>query len=240
MWFPEKLTSWSKIESASRRPPSLFWATMFRALSSMFTFSCEATYFRWFTVSVIEIRLKSQIWHRERIVGIILCFSVVANMKMACAGALPVFFRNALKAPCSVCVPRRWCIRCSVRFAVECAPGRSVSGYHPTVVGGCIQLVYVVRPLFVERFAGFALVAGFVIFRQVFAVDCFGKNSGAGGFPTPRGPQKRYAWASLLLLIAFFSVVVSESWPTTERKVEGRYLRAETTYESICSYFSGG
>jgi hypothetical protein len=32
------------------------------------------------------IRLKSNIWHRDNMVGMILCFSVVARMKMAWAG----------------------------------------------------------------------------------------------------------------------------------------------------------
>ena len=49
-------------------------------------------------------------------------------------------------------------------------------------------------------------------------------------FPTPRGPQKRKAWASLPLAMAFFSVVVSASCPTTDEKDIGRYFLAETWY----------
>ena len=34
-------------------------------------------------------------------------------------------------------------------------------------------------------------------------------------------------------LMEFFSVVVNERWPTTESKLSGRYLSAETMYSSI-------
>lgn len=47
-------------------------------------------------------------------------------------------------------------------------------------------------------------------------------------FPTPRGPQKRYACASLPVCMAFLSVVVSAFCPATVSKDTGRYLRAET------------
>ena len=46
--------------------------------------------------------------------------------------------------------------------------------------------------------------------------------------PTPRGPQKRKACASLPVAIAFFRVVVSVLCPTTLLKVVGRYFLAET------------
>ncbi len=52
-------------------------------------------------------------------------------------------------------------------------------------------------------------------------------------FPTPLGPQNRYAWARCLFLIALFSVFVIVSWPTTISKVAGRYFRAETMKFSI-------
>jgi hypothetical protein len=51
--------------------------------------------------------------------------------------------------------------------------------------------------------------------------------------PTPRGPQNSKAWASLLLSMAFFNVVVICSWPTTSSKPVGRYFRADTTKLSI-------
>src|SRR5687768_10320530 len=51
--------------------------------------------------------------------------------------------------------------------------------------------------------------------------------------PTPRGPQKRKAWASWLFLIAFFRVVVICAWPTTVEKFCGLYFLAETINLSI-------
>ena len=49
-------------------------------------------------------------------------------------------------------------------------------------------------------------------------------------FPTPRGPQKRYAWANFPDFTAFFKVVVSACCPITESNDKGLYLRAETIY----------
>src|SRR5215211_2324284 len=50
------------------------------------------------TVSCIVIRLKSKIWQRLKMVGSILCFSVVARIKMAYGGGSSNVFKNALKA----------------------------------------------------------------------------------------------------------------------------------------------
>ena len=44
------------------------------------------------------MRLKSNIWHLLKIVGRILCFSVVAKMKMAYGGGSSRVFKKALKA----------------------------------------------------------------------------------------------------------------------------------------------
>ena len=44
------------------------------------------------------MRLKSKVWQRLSMVGMILCFSVVARMKMACAGGSSRVLRKALKA----------------------------------------------------------------------------------------------------------------------------------------------
>src|SRR5438067_1801328 len=52
-------------------------------------------------------------------------------------------------------------------------------------------------------------------------------------FPTPLGPQNKKAWARWPLLIAFLSVVVMCSCPTTVSKVWGRYFLADTMNFSI-------
>jgi hypothetical protein len=46
--------------------------------------------------------------------------------------------------------------------------------------------------------------------------------------PTPRGPQKRYAWATCPDLIALFSVFEIAGCPTTVSKLTGLYFRADT------------
>jgi hypothetical protein len=55
--------------------------------------------------------------------------------------------------------------------------------------------------------------------------------------PTPRGPQKRYAWASFPLATAFFSVVVRACCPTTASNDEGRYFLAETIYSKMITNY---
>ena len=95
---PEKLTTWSNTERASRIPPSAFWAMMFRASGSAVIPSCEATYCKCSAMSVVVIRWKSYTWHLDRIVGNILCFSVVARMKIAWCGGSSSVFKKALKA----------------------------------------------------------------------------------------------------------------------------------------------
>ena len=98
MFPPQKLATWSKMESASRMPPSAFSAITCSASVSHVMPSLWATYSRCFTMSATVMRWKSKIWHRLRMVGRILCFSVVAKMKMACAGGSSSVFRKALKA----------------------------------------------------------------------------------------------------------------------------------------------
>ena len=49
-------------------------------------------------MSGMLIRLKSKVWQRDRMVGRILCFSVVARMNIACAGGSSSVLRKALKA----------------------------------------------------------------------------------------------------------------------------------------------
>ncbi len=78
-----KLTILSRMLRASRIQPSLFWAIICNAGFSADIFSFVQISFRCSTVSAEVIRLKSKIWQRDRIVGNILCFSVVARMKMA-------------------------------------------------------------------------------------------------------------------------------------------------------------
>ena len=86
------------MDRASRMPPSAFSAMTASASSSYCMPSFSATPFRWLMVFCTVMRSKSYIWQRLRMVGRILCFSVVARMKMTCAGGSSSVFKKALKA----------------------------------------------------------------------------------------------------------------------------------------------
>ena len=47
-------------------------------------------------------------------------------------------------------------------------------------------------------------------------------------FPTPRVPEKRYAWAIRFVVIELTSVWTTWGWPITSSNVPGRYFLAET------------
>ena len=97
--FPfDEAATWSKIERASRIAPSDFCAMMFSPAGSAEYPSQSATYWSCSAMSATVILWKSYFWHRERIVGKILFFSVVARMKMTYSGGSSRVLRNALNA----------------------------------------------------------------------------------------------------------------------------------------------
>ena len=64
----------------------------------------------------------------------------------------------------------------------------------------------------------------FIVFAKILALEVF---------PTPRGPQNRYAWASCPLFIEFLRVVAMLSCPTRPVKLFGLYFLADTINFSI-------
>src|SRR5882672_5615540 len=78
--------------------PSLFCAITCKAGFSALISSFATISSRCSTVSFVVIRLKSNIWQRDKMVGMILCFSVVARIKMAYGGGSSNVFKNALNA----------------------------------------------------------------------------------------------------------------------------------------------
>src|SRR6476661_8497240 len=84
--------------NASRMQPSLFCATTCNAAFSALISSLSAISCRCSTVSLLVMRLKSKIWQRDKMVGSILCFSVVAKIKIAYGGGSSNVFKNALNA----------------------------------------------------------------------------------------------------------------------------------------------
>src|SRR5688572_23414949 len=71
---------------------------MCSASGSKVTCSFFAIKARWWLMSSVLMRLKLNTWHRDRMVGMILCFSVVARMNLACFGGSSRVLRKALKA----------------------------------------------------------------------------------------------------------------------------------------------
>ena len=53
-------------------------------------------------MSRVLMRLKSYLWHLDRMVGGSFCGSVVARMKMACSGGYYKVFSSALKLAAEV------------------------------------------------------------------------------------------------------------------------------------------
>ena len=94
------------------------------------------------------------------------------------------------------------------------------------VVGGCIKLMDIIRPLKATQDSHWLQASPSAV--GVMQLIVLAKIRAQVVFPTPRGPQNKYAWASFWVAIAFFSVVVSARCPTTDSNVEGRYLRADT------------
>ena len=170
-------------------------------------------------------------------VGRILCFSVVARIKITCWGGSSKVFRKALKA------------------AVEsmCTSSMINTLYLPTWGGMrvCSMSVLMCSTELLDAASSSKMLNERCSLKASHDSQCPQASPSAVGdmqlmalakilaqvvLPTPRGPQKRYACANFPLLTAFFSVVVSACCPTTESNEVGRYFRAETMYSSINTY----
>ena len=225
----QKLAAWSK--RASRIPPSAFSAIISRASSSYVYPSRSATIFRWLTVLETVIRSKSYIWQRDRIVGSSLFFSVVARMKMTYEGGSSSVFRKALKA----CVESMWTSSMMKTLYLPICGGMRVCSISCLIFSTELLEAASSSKILYERPSANALQLSHSPQASPSAVGCsqlmvLAKIRAHVVLPTPRGPQKRKAWASLPLAMAFFSVVVSASCPTTDEKDIGRYFLAETWY----------
>ena len=84
--------------------PSAVFAIYRRAFSSTCTPSASVTSRSLSAMVSMDIRLKSYLWHRERMVIGSLCTSVVARMNMTYEGGSSRVFSSALNAPVeSIC-----------------------------------------------------------------------------------------------------------------------------------------
>ncbi len=225
----QKLTAWSNIDSASRIPPSAFCAITFRASGSYVTPSLSATSARCFVVSSTLMRLKSYIWHRDSMVGRIFCFSVVARMKTAWRGGSSRVFRKALNAAeesmcTSSMIYTLYFPICGGILTWSTSWRMSSTELFDAASSSCMLSE---RPSLNARHdshSSHAEPSG----RGSRQLMVFAKMRAHVVFPTPLGPQNRYACASLPVAMAFLSVVVNAPCPMTELKFVGRYFLADT------------
>jgi hypothetical protein len=167
-------------------------------------------------------------------VGSILCFSVVARIKITCAGGSSKVFRKALKAAVdSICTSSM----INTLYFPVCG-GMCVCSIKAFICSTPLLEAASSSKMFSERPSAKALQLSHSPQASPVAVGLrqlitFAKIRAHVVLPTPRGPQKRYAWASFPLLTAFFNVVVSELCPTTLSKVNGRYFLADTMYSIL-------
>ena len=155
-------------------------------------FSFSATPFRWLMMFCTDILSKSYIWHRERIVGRILFFSVVARMKITCEGGSSNVFRNALKAS----FDSMWTSSMiNTLYFPTCGGIRVCSiivliSFTPLLLAASYSKILYERPSSNDLQLSHSLHASpfSVGFRQLIA---FAKIRAQVVFPTPRGPQNR-------------------------------------------------
>ena len=67
-------------------------------------------------------------------------------------------------------------------------------------------------------------------------LSAFARTLAVDVFPTPRGPEKIYAWATLFFLIAFFNILVMLSCPIMSSKIFGLHFLARTVYSIVLSF----
>ena len=151
-----------------------------------------ATFFRCDMVFSTVIRSKSYIWQRDRIVGRILCFSVVARMKMTCAGGSSSVLRKALKAADdSMCTSSMM----KTLYLPTCG-GMRVCSMSDLICSTELLLAASSSKMLYERCSANALQLSHsphaspsaVGFMQLMALA---KMRAQVVLPTPRGPQNR-------------------------------------------------
>ncbi len=195
---------------------------MIWSASSSASIPCSlAMYFRYSLASLTVILLKSKIWQRDKMVGMILCFSVVAKIKIQCFGGSSKVFKKALKAAWD----NMW--TSSIIYTL----------YFPTCGGirtWSVNSLIWSTPL-LEAASNSKILKAKSSSKLVFSslLIILARIRAQVVLPTPRGPVNNKACARWLCSIAFSSVFVMACWPTTSLKVCGLYLRADTTKCSI-------
>ena len=171
-------------------------------------------------MSAAVILLKSNIWQRERMVGIILCFSVVASMKMACDGGSSSVFKKALNAEVvSMCTSSMmytlyfpawganltWSIKSLISSTELLLAASSSCTLKDWPLLNEMHDLHLSQASPSEEMDSQLMVLASILAQVVF--------------PTPLGPVNKNAWARWLLMMAFFNVVVMWDCPTTVANV---------------------
>ena len=167
-------------------------------------------------------------------VGRILCFSVVASIKIAYGGGSSSVFKNALKAEeLSMCTSSMiytlYFPACGAKRT--CSTRLRMSSTELLLAASSSCMLSEVPSLKdLQEWHWLQASPSGVGFSQLMVLA---RILAQVVLPTPRGPQNKNACANWWFFIAFFKVVVMCSCPTTVSKVCGLYFLAETINFSI-------
>ena len=140
-------------------------------------------------------------------VGRILCFSVVARMKIACAGGSSSVLRNALNAACeSMCTSSMmYTLYLPTCGGTRTWSIRALMSSTPLFEAASSSWIQYERPSAKERHDSH-VPHGSISAEGLEQLIIFAKIRAVVVLPTPRGPQKRYACANCPRRIEFLSV----------------------------------
>ncbi len=169
-------------------------------------FSCWQINFKWSVSCLIGIRRKSKRWQRDKIVCGILCTSVVAIMKITCAGGSSRVFSKALNA----LVESMWTSSIiKILYLPEdginiTLSRRSRIASTPLLEAPSISITSTLLPLDIAtQFSHVLHGVKSTAFKQR---KLFAKIRAEDVFPVPRSPVNKSACGSLSLRRAFKSV----------------------------------
>ena len=158
-------------------------------------------------------------------------------MKIACAGGSSRVLRNALKAACdsiwtSSMIYTLYLPTCG---GIRTLSMRTFISSTPLFEAASSSWIQYERPSANERHDSH-VPHGSMSSEGLEQLIIFAKIRAVVVLPTPRGPQKRYAWASCPLRIEFLRVWAILSCPIRVPNESGLYFLAETIYWLIYCY----
>ena len=221
IWFSPSWIHLSKIDNASLIAPSDKVATICNASFVISILLSLQTISNLLIISPLDIFLKSNLWHLDKIVAGNFCGSVVANINFTCSGGSSNVFNKALNAPVdNICtssiiytlylafVGKKFTssliLLISSTLLLDAASISTISVKEPEIAPLQISHSLHGSPSF-----GFKQL---IALANIFAADVF---------PVPLPPLNKYACPTLLAIIWFFNVLVICSCPTISEKFSG-------------------